>query len=262
MLRSTFDKFWKLRWRLKAAIMGGAAVMAIVVIAAAAGGGGSEDKKTDAGVKATAEPTPGTTESPATWTPSFKPSTPEPTWSPAPTPEPTVAAPIILSGFGQTATETVTPPCQVCRVTFTHDGTSNFIVHTFRGADEEYLVNAIGPYSGNRPLFGNEPILFDVDADGNWTIRIESVGLDGLAPFSGRGDAVSDLFFFLPGSSAWEFSHDGQSNFIVWVHCSGGSDSVQNEIGPVDGSRAVAFDQPPCVWEVRADGNWSLKPRS
>jgi hypothetical protein len=189
--------------------------------------------------------------------------TPEPTTeattepSPAPTPAP---APVELSGVGQTATDAVTPPCSVCRVALTHSGSSNFAVTTFRGSEQDLMVNEIGAYQGNRPIFGEAPVVFDIDADGAWTIRIEGVGAGAQTPFSGRGDAISDLFE-PPDSGPWEFAHDGQANFAVLLHCAGGQDLIQNEIGPVSGSSVVGFSDGPCLREVEADGNWSLTPR-
>ena len=77
---------------------------------------------------------------------------------------------------------------------------------------------------------------------------------------SGNAASVSGLFS-PPRTGPWEISHDGAANFIVHLHCASGTTLVQNEIGPVDGSRVVSFGEGMCFWEVRADGNWSLKPR-
>jgi len=145
-------------------------------------------------------------------------------------------------------------------VTFTHDGARNFAVKTFQANKEDLLINRIGPYQGARPLVGGDPITFDIQADGNWTAQIEPIGQAPSPAFSGRGDAVSGTFN-PPASGAWEVRHDGQRNFIVQLHCAGGSNLVQNQIGPVSGSRVVQFGRGPCFWEVEADGSWSLAPR-
>ncbi len=169
-------------------------------------------------------------------------------------------APIILEGFGQAATEQVTPPASISIATFIHTGSSNFAVTVFGGDSEGLLINEIGPYQGSRPIFGGDPIIFDIDADGAWSVRIESIGTTDSVAFAGSGDAVSGLFE-PPPDGPWEVSHDGESNFAVWLHCAGGTDLVQNEIGAVAGSTVVQFDEGPCMWEVEADGNWSLQPR-
>ncbi|MEX0682355.1 MAG: hypothetical protein WD472_02750 [Dehalococcoidia bacterium] len=122
-------------------------------------------------------------------------------------------------------------------------------------------MNEIGNYSGSRPLFGDEPIVFDVNADGPWTIHIEAISAASGAAFSGTGDAVSGLITDTPDNGGWNISHDGQDNFIVYLHCADGSDLVQNEIGAVSGSTIVSFGDSPCLWEIEADGNWSLAPQ-
>jgi hypothetical protein len=168
--------------------------------------------------------------------------------------------PIMLQGRGQTATEPIRLPAAVSVATFTHDGRSNFIVHGFHGTEDDLLVNTIGPYRGARPLVSEDPVTLDIRADGAWTVRVEAIVVGGTAPFTGRGDAVSTLFD-PPAQGSWEITHYGTRNFIVWLQCAGGSVLVQNEIGPVNGSRVVQFRRGPCYWDVRADGNWSLRPR-
>ena len=144
---------------------------------------------------------------------------------------------------------------------FTHNGSRNFIVKTYAGNTQDLLINTIGGYQGARPLTGSQPVTFDIDADGAWTIHIEAINRSPSAAFAGRGDNVSGLFE-PPGRGAWEITHNGRRNFIVKAHCAGGTDLVQNEIGPVNGSKVVTFDRGPCFWEVEADGEWSLRPRS
>ncbi len=183
--------------------------------------------------------------------------TPIPTDTPTPTPEPT---PIVLSGRGQSVTDEFIPPSSVSVASFTHDGSSNFIVEVYQGDDTEILINEIGRYSGSRPILGDDPTILAVDADGAWTVEIRPIWSTDTALFSGKGDAVSGAFV-PPGNGAWDVSHDGKANFIVMLHCAGGSDIVQNEIGAVSGSIMVAFPEGPCLWEVQADGNWRLAPR-
>jgi hypothetical protein len=130
----------------------------------------------------------------------------------------------------------------------------------FQNNEEDLLINEIGNYQGNRPIAGPDPVVFDIDADGAWSIHIEGLETTTSAAFSGSGDQVSDIF--QPSNvGPWEFSHDGERNFAVWLHCEGGDDLVQNEIGVVTGSGVVNFEDGPCFWEVEADGNWSLAPR-
>jgi hypothetical protein len=181
-----------------------------------------------------------------------------PTEAPVPTEEP---EPVELSGSGQYATEPITLPVGVYAATFSHDGQSNFVVLSYIDNEEDLLINEIGPYSGSRPLVSaGSPITLNIDADGAWTLRIEPIGPTSSPAFAGDGDAVSGIFE-APGLGPWNISHSGFSNFVVLLHCEGGSSLIQNEIGAVEGSQVVNFASGPCFWEVEADGNWSLEPR-
>ncbi|MPZ13637.1 MAG: hypothetical protein GEU73_04315 [Chloroflexi bacterium] len=182
---------------------------------------------------------------------------PEPTETPEPTPTP---EPVTVSGHGQTATNLVEPPAALSTARITHTGLRNFIVRTFRGDQQVVLVNTIGHYAGERPIAGDEELVFDVQADGPWTIEINPIASGGSPTFDGKGDAVSS-YFTPTGTGPWEISHTGNQNFAVYLHCAGGSTLIQNEIGPVDGSRVVQFGEAPCFWEVLADGEWQLEPR-
>ncbi len=167
----------------------------------------------------------------------------------------------MLTGRGQFASKEIAMPSLINVLTFTHTGSRNFIVKSYVKGKEDLLVNKIGAYQGTRPIFGIDPVTFDIQADGAWTIKVEPVDLNKVEPsFSGKGDAVSGIFD-PPPAGAWEFTHTGQRNFIVVAHCAGGDVTVQNQIGPVSGSRVVSFPKGICIWEVEADGSWTLKPR-
>ncbi len=168
--------------------------------------------------------------------------------------------PVTLKGTGQTATEEFIPPAPVSVATFAHSGQRNFVVWIYQGGKKDLLVNAIGRYAGTRLIWGQEPATLDIDADGAWTVEIKPVGQASSAALTGTGDDVSGLFE-PPSTGAWEFTHDGERNFVVWLHCAGGSDLIQNEVGAVSGSGIVEFTEGPCLWEVEADGRWSLTPR-
>mgnify|MGYP001264755722 CR=1 FL=1 len=175
------------------------------------------------------------------------------------------AQPISFSGSGQQVTPEFALPASFTQVSLSHQGQRNFIVWAYKASGrEELLANAIGGYTGTALLQGTpgERLYLGVQADGPWTLTISAVGFDnGAASFSGRGDSVSPLFTpLVQGPRPYAFSHDGQRNFIVWLRCAGGDDLAQNTIGSAGGSAVVRFAQGPCLWEVRADGNWSITP--
>jgi hypothetical protein len=193
-------------------------------------------------------------------TPAPPTSTPVPTDTPIPTLTFTPIPPVDLQGAGQTATQEFRLPASISVATFTHGGSRNFIVTVFQGDKEDLLINTIGPYKGERPLFGDEPVTLDIGADGAWTVHIEPISAAGSPGFSGRGDSVSGVFT-PPKRGAWEITHNGERNFIVQLYCAGGTDLIQNEIGAVQSSKIIGFPDGPCFWEVQADGDWSLTPR-
>lgn len=173
------------------------------------------------------------------------------------------AQPVVLSGVGQSATRPVEIPFAIPVATFTHDGSSNFIVYAFQGGQEVGLVaNEIGNVQvrGLIELISDEPVTFDVSADGAWTISIDEISSAGGPEFNGTNNDVSGRFA-APEDGPWEFSNNGDSNFIVYLHCDGGRDLAVNEIGPISGSTVVNFTGDSCFWEVEAEGAWSLSPR-
>ena len=181
-----------------------------------------------------------------------------------PTLEPT-PSPVVLKGTGETATDPRQLPALISVATFTHSGRSNFAVETFRGGKLlDVLVSKIEVYTGSRPLTGVDPIILNIEADGAWTVTVAPIQwCASSGAFTGKGDMTSTQFNS-PTAVAWEFAHDGKSNFAVLLHCGTDGrlrDVVQNRIGVFQGSAIVVIPPGPGFWEVEADGNWSLKLR-
>ena len=123
-------------------------------------------------------------------------------------------------------------------------------------------MNEIGAYVGKSYLLQGE-YLFDIRADGAWSLDILPLDSDqsvAQSGFSGSSDDVSG-FFTPPSTGAWSLSHSGDSNFIVYLHCAGGSDLLANEIGALSGSSIIRFPEGPCFFEVKANGAFSVMPR-
>lgn len=241
-------------------VKGIAIIFGLLIVAGAIGSVVGEPTEEREDSAAGASPTSRATAAVATATAT---ATAEPTLAATPTPRP---EPIVLSGSGNYATDPVELPYPA-NATFTHRGAANFIVYQHQGGREHLLVNTIGSYEGTRPLWAErqtltKPSLFDITADGAWTITIEAIDCCAESgEFEGRGDAVSVGFLTDAPSGPWEIRHDGSENFIVYLHCTAGSTLVVNEIGPVEESAVVTLRGDFCIWEVRADGAWSLRPR-
>ena len=78
-------------------------------------------------------------------------------------------------------------------------------------------------------LGGEAPYAFEITADGTWSYVIERLDKIPDTSFAGKGDYVTG--FCALTSGAWEFTHDGRSNFIVEIYTSDGWDLLVNEIG-------------------------------
>ncbi len=81
-----------------------------------------------------------------------------------------------LSGRGPEATAFFSLSSGLHMFAFTHDGSSNFIVHLLdkNGNSVESLVNEIGAYSGSKAEYISSGIyLLNVEADGNWAVQIQ-----------------------------------------------------------------------------------------
>jgi len=199
-----------------------------------------------------------------------KPAPPPTTPTPAPI-APTIrelpGRAIALDGRGSGESDPLVPqyggglPLGIDVLTLTHDGQSTFIVTAVQGGQTENVTSAIGAYTGQRPLVVQGPVAFQVTADGAWSITIRGLSTGGSPTFSGAGDAVSSQFA-PPAPGNWSLSHDGRSTFFVYAHCLGGSIVVEDSSGAVQDAPTVQFPRGPCFWEVRADGNWAIKPAS
>jgi len=183
---------------------------------------------------------------------------------PAPAPGPAPAT-VNLQGQGKIVTDKFTLPAKLSRATFSYYSDRNFSVWVyFDDGSRDLLVNTIGSYQGAALIRATGGAYLEVDANGPWTATIEAIGPDPAAAqgVSGHGDYVSGTFAPARlGHVPYAFSHNGSSNFAVWLRCEGGDDLVANEIGSVSGEAVAEFETGPCVWEVQADGDWNIRPK-
>jgi hypothetical protein len=159
-------------------------------------------------------------------------------------------------------------------ITATHDGQANFIVEGV-GKDGEassLLVNTIGPYSGTvyegMGLFSgftkkNPMVALSIRADGPWTIRTKPLAAaPKKSAKSGQGtaSAVIKLRKITRGLTKGTFTHQGESNFIVYaLDTKGTADLLVNEIGPYKGS--VRVPSGTRYLSITAEGPWTYRMR-
>ena len=222
-------------------------------------------------------PTPEPTATPAPPTP-----TPEPTATPVPptpTPVPPTPTPVppptpvSVSGAGTQLTSAVQLQAGLGIFTLNHDGGSNFIVWFYdqsTGERVDLLVNEIGPWFGSRafeiPQTGE--YLFEVNADGNWSIDIlQPTPMNAevrTKPQEYTGSGSQAIYFLNLDSGLHRVTatHNGSSNFVVWAYNSdaSGRDLLVNEIGAFNGSVALQISSGGAyiVLDVQADGDWTI----
>lgn len=183
---------------------------------------------------------------------------PSKTTQPKP-PPPTVYK---YSGRGNKILSIKKPEAGAALISFSHKGTSNFIVMQLDAAltETENLVNEIGPYSGKTILDledGSETLKLKITADGTWTVVIKALSetreLEGLQG-SGRAD---DVLLYFGSAGVATLTHKGTSNFIVTYYNEDGGENLVNEIGRYTGESVLPAG--PGFLQIKADGAWTIK---
>lgn len=83
---------------------------------------------------------------------------------------------VSLTGTGMKSTDKVQLVNGLRKVTLTHDGKSNFIVTMLdkNGDQSQSFVNEIGAFNGSTSFKAEDgEYIFNVEADGNWSITVE-----------------------------------------------------------------------------------------
>lgn len=185
----------------------------------------------------------------------------EPSATPTPTAEPTPApTPTVFEGKGDKILEDINVNGQMCTVHFTTKSTRHTAVK-FHPASGSYdlLVNTTDPYDGYTLISDSGRL--EITCNSSWTVEITPLGTTDQTSFSGKGDFVTPIF--TAPSDAWKITHSGKSNIIIKQIGSSGSDLVVNEIGTYDGeviSTVSAGER--CVFQITADGEWTIEPLS
>ncbi|NQE52231.1 hypothetical protein C5S29_01460 [ANME-1 cluster archaeon GoMg3.2] len=187
---------------------------------------------------------------------------------PTPTPTPT-PKPIAFSGRGQEATSKFSLEKGLSIFKMTHDGDRNFIAWLFddEGDRIDLVVSEIGEFDGSKVVGIKKQgdYLLDINADGRWMITIEQPRPSYAPPvpktLKGKGQQASEMFHLDKGLARFEMTHDGDSNFAIWLFDDEGDriDLVVNEIGEFDGSKAVSIRKGGIyLLDISADGNWEI----
>lgn len=183
-------------------------------------------------------------------------SAPAPT--PTPTPTPVPFEPISLSGNGDDV-KTTELPTGVYVMSVDYDGDSNFSIWTHSDGSEDLTVNTIGNYCGTHMLLGGNTI-FEVTASGSWTIEIDPAPMLSTINASGHGDACPGLYYASSrDTGVYELTHNGDSNFAVWMYTTNQTELLANEIGSYQGKKLIELEEGEILlFDITADGDWSI----
>jgi hypothetical protein len=77
---------------------------------------------------------------------------------------------------------------------------------------------------------------------------------------TGKGQQASKPFYLSGGLTTFKMTHDGSSNFAIWLMDAKGNkqELLVNEIGSFDGSKAVGVKTGVYLLDISADGNWKV----
>ena len=168
----------------------------------------------------------------------------------------------LVSGNGDDVISDIEVGDGLYRVHFENSGSRNFVVWVYDSTgDRDLAVNEIGKYSGDYLLLGSAPFVFEIESSGKWSYQIERIGTTDNTGFEGKGCYVTDMF---PGKSGtYHITHDGKSNFVIWLYTTDGRDLIVNEIGSYDGRKLLSIPSGSnALLVIEADGNWSVSPVS
>ena len=167
--------------------------------------------------------------------------------------------PVEYSGQGDTVLK-VEKPSDIMVGTFTYQGSSNFIVASLDSNLDRIdgLVNTIGTYSGTVLMDvgqGEQTTALEIQTDGPWTVKLED--WQTAETFSKKTEGAGDdvrIFDGQPGIA--NIKHQGDSNFIVRIYSSDGSDGLVNEIGNYQGTVPLRTDFG--IVTIQSEGTWSI----
>jgi hypothetical protein len=175
------------------------------------------------------------------------------------------SAPTFYSGHGNTVVP-ITKDAGPAIVEFVCATCTGAVIVKSDGP-ESVLVNAVGSYSGRRPIDlreGSNTTTMTVTATADWRMTVSS-GLNtarasvGDAPLTGQGDDVVIMNGTAPTAHV---TNSGGPTFIVYVvpvKSATVNLAVNNPIGEYDGVLSLTA---PAVVIVQSTGAWTITPRT
>jgi hypothetical protein len=176
---------------------------------------------------------------------------------------------INLIGSGQQASQTFHLEKGLSLFSIKHQGSASFAIWLLdsSGKKVDLLVDVIGNFSGSKAegITAAGDYQLDIDADGDWTVEITQPRpqLAQPAPLSvtGTGQHATRFFTLKPGVATFRMTHNGTSNFAVWLDDVNGKhvDLLANTVGAFNGTKAEDIEQGGIYFlDIDADGDWNI----
>jgi hypothetical protein len=193
-------------------------------------------------------------------------TTVEPIATPGPVSEP---SPINLVGSGPQTSKEFSLEKGLSLFSMVHQGSSNFTIWLVdsNGKKVDLLVNVNGEFGGSKAegITTAGDYLLDISADGAWSVDITQprpqVAQPAPLSMTGTGQHATRFFTLKPGVATFRITHNGTSNFAVWLDDVNGKhvDLLANTIGAFDGTKAEDIDRTGIyLLDVDADGEWKI----
>ncbi|MBE6679900.1 MAG: hypothetical protein E7598_05180 [Ruminococcaceae bacterium] len=176
-----------------------------------------------------------------------------------------------FSGHGDKVITNVNIPAGSHYAEVTHDGERLFTSKIYYGEKSyhNFSTNGLYKFSAQTALYNNGNVavnngMLEVEADGNWTVKIKPVSGTTTTNVKGRGELVTGVFVAKSSRVVVNLSHDGESNFMAKVIKYNGTksyhyESLANEIGKYSGQKIINLTPgEKYYFYVIADGNWSI----
>lgn len=189
-----------------------------------------------------------------------------PVSTPSPVPEP---SPISLVGSGSQSSQTFHLEKGLSVFSMQHQGSANFTIWLIEssGKKVDLLVIVAGEFSGSKAegITTAGDYRLDISADGQWAVGITQPRPMTAQPaplsMTGAGQHATRFFALHQGSATFKMTHNGSSNFAVWLDDVNGKhiDLLANTVGTFDGSRAEDIDRDGIyLLDINADGDWKI----
>jgi hypothetical protein len=189
-----------------------------------------------------------------------------PVSTPAPVPEP---SPISLVGSWQQSSQMFHLEKGLSIFSMQHQGSSNFTIWLVdrSGKKVDLLVNVVGEFSGSKAeeITTASEYHLNITSDGQWAVDITQPRPMTAQPvplsMTGVGQHATQFFTLKEGSAIFRMTHNGSSNFAVWLDDVNGKhvDLLANKFGTFDGSKTEDIDQGGIyLLDVDADGDWKI----